>query len=70
MGGLFLDLEHKLFLFRFYTTFQPASPMSWGAWILLLVYPVLLLGILLDPPRRLASFVPWLEPWWKRLWKD
>ena len=24
---LFLDLEHKLFVWRFYTTLQPASPM-------------------------------------------
>jgi formate-dependent nitrite reductase membrane component NrfD len=70
MVALFLDLEHKLFTWRLYVTFEPASPMSWGAWILILVYPVLLMGILLDPPRRLASFVPWLEPWWKRLADD
>ncbi|MCA9544969.1 MAG: polysulfide reductase NrfD [Myxococcales bacterium] len=43
MGALFLDLAHKLHVWRFYTTFQPTSPMSWGAWILMLVYPVLLL---------------------------
>jgi protein NrfD len=43
MGSLFLDLEHKLFVWRFYLAFSPASPMSWGAWILLLVYPALLL---------------------------
>lgn len=40
---LFLDLSHKLYVWRFYTTFQFASPMSWGSWILLLVYPVSLL---------------------------
>ncbi len=39
MGALFLDLEHKLHMWRFYTTFQATSPMSWGAWILALVYP-------------------------------
>ena len=40
MTTLFLDLEHKLYVFRFYTTLQPASPMSWGSWVLVLVYPL------------------------------
>ena len=46
MTTLFLDLEHKLFVFRFYTSFQLLSPMSWGAWILLVIYPVSILQIL------------------------
>ena len=46
MTTLFLDLEHKLFVFRFYTSFQVLSPMSWGAWILLVIYPVSILQIL------------------------
>lgn len=46
MGALFLDLELKLHVFRFYTTFRVTSPMSWGSWILLLIYPAtILLGI-------------------------
>jgi formate-dependent nitrite reductase membrane component NrfD len=45
MTTLFLDLEHKLFTFRFYTTFRVLSPMSWGAWILVVIYPVSLLQI-------------------------
>ncbi len=45
MTTLFLDLEHKLYVFRFYTTLQPTSPMSWGSWILVLVYPLSLLQI-------------------------
>ena len=46
MGALFLDLENKLHVARFYGSFQPTSPMSWGSWILLLVYPALgLLGL-------------------------
>ena len=48
MLALFLDLEHKLYVWRLYLTFKPLSPMSWGAWILMLVYPVLPDG---DPPR-------------------
>ncbi len=38
LGALFLDLEYKLHVFRFYTTFQATSPMSWGSWILLAVF--------------------------------
>ena len=45
MTTLFLDLEHKLYVYRFYTTLQPTSPMSWGAWILVLVYPLSILQI-------------------------
>jgi formate-dependent nitrite reductase membrane component NrfD len=50
MLALFLDLEHKLYVWRLYTTFEPSSPMSWGAWILLLVYPVLVVTWLVRPP--------------------
>jgi Ni/Fe-hydrogenase subunit HybB-like protein len=46
MTTLFLDLEHKLFVYRFYTSFQITSPMSWGAWILIVVYPISVLQIL------------------------
>ena len=57
MGALFLDLEHKLYVWRMYLTFEPASPMSWGGWILLLVYPVLLLGAIASlPPDLLARW--------------
>lgn len=43
MGALFLDLAYKVHVWRFYLAFQPTSPMSWGSWILLLVYPATLL---------------------------
>src|SRR5210317_1734607 len=46
MTTLFLDLEHKLFVYRFYTSFQITSPMSWGAWILMVIYPISVLQIL------------------------
>jgi protein NrfD len=46
MTTLFLDLSHKLFVWRFYTTFEPTSPMSYGAWILILFYPVAILQVL------------------------
>jgi len=60
MTSLFLDLEHKLFVYRFYTSFQITSPMSWGAWILIVVYPISILQILSTMRSGysfLASFV-------------
>ncbi len=62
MFALFLDLEHKPFFWRLYTTFQIASPMSWGSWILLLVYPALAANLLigLSPEGRLL-------PRWREL---
>jgi protein NrfD len=60
MLALFLDLEHKLYVWRLYLTFEPWSPMSWGSWILLLIYPVLLAGVLVDPPAPLVANVPGL----------
>jgi formate-dependent nitrite reductase membrane component NrfD len=61
MLALFLDLEHRWYFWRMYLTFQPASPMSWGSWILLLVYPALLANTAIRPPRWIARRVPALE---------
>ena len=57
MLALFLDLEHKLYVWRLYTTFEIASPMSWGSWILLLVYPAILANYLLRLPPRLLPIL-------------
>ncbi|MEO8034112.1 MAG: NrfD/PsrC family molybdoenzyme membrane anchor subunit [Acidobacteriota bacterium] len=43
MLALFIDLEHKQHVFRFYTAFRITSPMSWGSWLLLFIYPATLL---------------------------
>jgi len=56
MGALFLDLAHKLYVFRVYLAFEPTSPMSWGSWVLILVFPVLILSALI----RLPEAWPWL----------
>ena len=56
MGALFLDLMHKLYVWRVYLTFQPTSPMSWGSWVLILVYAALLVSALV----RLPEAWPWL----------
>ncbi len=62
MLALFLDLGHKPYVWRLYLTMKPLSPMSWGSWILLLVYPVLAAGVLLDPPAWLLAHLPALRP--------
>jgi formate-dependent nitrite reductase membrane component NrfD len=53
MGALFLDLANQLHVWRFYLAFRWTSPMSWGAWILVVVYPVTILQGLaaLDPDQ-------------------
>jgi formate-dependent nitrite reductase membrane component NrfD len=61
MTTLFLDLEHKLYVFRFYTSFQPASPMSWGAWILVLVYPLMILQVFSTLRRGYPALAGWVE---------
>ena len=63
MTTLFLDLEHKLYVFRFYTAFQITSPMSWGAWILILIYPVATLQILSTLRRGFPVTVPVVDRW-------
>jgi formate-dependent nitrite reductase membrane component NrfD len=55
MGALFLDLTHKLYVWRVYLTFEPSSPMSWGSWVLIVVYGVLLASALM----RLPEAWPW-----------
>ena len=56
MLALWLDLAHKLYVWRVYVTFQPGSPMSWGSWVLIAVYAVLLVSAL----YRLPETWPWL----------
>jgi len=38
--ALFLDLKHQLYFWRLYTTIRLESPMSWGAWTLMIVTPL------------------------------
>jgi len=61
MLSLFLDLEHKLYVWRLYTTFEITSPMSWGSWILILVYPALLLNTLIDIPKPFRNRIPMFD---------
>jgi formate-dependent nitrite reductase membrane component NrfD len=60
MFFLWLDLEHPFNAWRFYMVFKPASPMSWGAWILLGVYPVSILFAWTATPLELrAGLLAW-----------
>lgn len=38
--ALFLDLKHQWYFWRLYTTIRFESPMSWGAWTLMIVTPL------------------------------
>ena len=38
--ALFIDLKHKLYFFRLYTAIKLQSPMSWGAWTLMVITPL------------------------------
>ena len=55
MLALFMDLSHKLYVWRLYLSFEPTAPMSWGSWILLLVYPALLANALTHLPEAIPS---------------
>ena len=41
--ALFLDLHHKMYFWRLYTNIRLESPMSWGAWTLMVVTPLSML---------------------------
>lgn len=49
---IFLDLERKTNMFWFYLTLQPFSPMSWGAWGIMIIIPVSFLYALSTAPQE------------------
>jgi formate-dependent nitrite reductase membrane component NrfD len=55
MFFLWLDLENPWNVWRFYVTFRIRSPMSWGAWILLLIYPASILLAWTTSPAALRA---------------
>ncbi len=59
LAALFLDLTHKFYFWRLYTTIRLESPMSWGAWTLLLIFPLSVLWA--------ATFLPEIKLNWN--WK-
>ena len=53
---LFIDLSNKINVWRLYTTFQLTSPMSWGAWILLVAMILLAFrfALVIPAPRAMS----------------
>ena len=56
---LFLDLKHKLYFWKLYTTIRLESPMGWGAWTLMIITPLSVIWC--------ASYLKELIPGWN--WK-
>jgi formate-dependent nitrite reductase membrane component NrfD len=59
MFFLFLDLEAKLNMYWFYLAFNPLSPMSWGSWALILIFPVTIayaFSVIPDEDRPILRF--------------
>jgi formate-dependent nitrite reductase membrane component NrfD len=52
---LWLDLEDRLNAWRFYMVLKPTSPMSWGSWILLAIYPASILLAWAGTPEELRE---------------
>ncbi len=59
LAALFWDLKHKLYFWQLYTTIRFTSPMSWGAWTLMLITPLSLVWV--------ASYMKEMFPRWD--WK-
>ena len=55
--ALVYDLTHKLYTWQLYMTIRIESPMSWGAWVLLIVTPLSFLWVI--------SYYSELFPKWK-----
>jgi formate-dependent nitrite reductase membrane component NrfD len=62
LAALFLDLSHKLYVWRFYTTIRWESPMSWGSWTLLVITPLSFLWSMIWIDDIWPSF-KWPLPW-------
>ncbi len=60
--ALLLDLNHKLYFWRLYTVIRLESPMSWGAWTLMVVTPLSIIWCALNIK---AIFPDWN---WKYKW--
>ncbi len=64
--ALLLDLNNKPYFWRLYTTIRLESPMSWGAWTLMVVTPVSFIWCALNIREIFPSF-DWKYGWIKHL---
>ncbi len=61
LSSLLYDLHHKLYFWQLFTTVRFTSPMSWGAWTLLIIFPLSLIWV--------ASFMKDMFPGWRWKWE-
>lgn len=66
--ALFIDLRHKLYFWQLYTNIKLQSPMSWGAWTLMVITPVSFIWCALHM-RDLFPDWDWKYKWLKALEK-
>src|SRR5512133_3062771 len=64
--ALFIDLRHKFFFWQLYTNIKLQSPMSWGAWTLMVITPVSFIWCALHI-RELFPSWDWKYSWIKDL---
>jgi formate-dependent nitrite reductase membrane component NrfD len=60
--ALFLDLEYKLHVFRFYTNIRLESPMSWGSWTLAVIFPLSTIWAFIQLPEVFPG-IKWPFAW-------
>ncbi len=66
LGALFYDLNHKIWFWRLYSTIRWESPMSWGAWTLMVVTPLSIIWCALNI-RLIFPKWDWRFAWVKQL---
>lgn len=64
--ALFLDLDYKLHVFRFYTNIRLQSPMSWGSWTLAVIFPLSLIWSAIQVDHVFPNW-RWPYRWMERL---
>lgn len=70
--ALFLDLNHKPYFWQLYTNIRFESPMSWGAWTLMVVTPISFIWCALNIKEIWPKWdwkydwVKWLETFFNR----
>jgi formate-dependent nitrite reductase membrane component NrfD len=64
--ALFIDLRHKMFFWQLYTSIKLQSPMSWGAWTLMVITPASFIWCALHI-RDLFPKWDWKYNWLKTL---
>jgi len=64
--ALFIDLRHKAFFWQLYAHIRLQSPMSWGAWTLMVITPVSFIWCALHINDLVPGF-KWKQKWLKSL---